>query len=161
MTIDTFKSSETIIDAVSSYLEVLLKDHTIPFKMKNPLMEGPLDDFNVLLHSCSHKNIVPTILKTFDGVPHPFQIFRCHSLTTEEELSVFLQRASKNTCQHLILEINRLPFQVQEVHTNFFNKAKYCDLEKIICIIVFFILSYSLDHYRNSRTQVKDAISYK
>ena len=107
------------MDAVSSYLAVLLKDHTLPVRIKNPLMERPLDDFNVLLHSCSDRNIVPTILNIFDGVPHPFQIFRCHSLTTEEELSLFLQQAGKHTCQHLILEINRLPFQVQEVNIYF------------------------------------------
>ena len=48
-----------------------------------------------------------------------FQVFQCHEHTTEEELSLFLQRADQHAFLHVLLEINKLSFQMQEVCSTF------------------------------------------
>lgn len=73
-----------------------------------------------ILHSC--KNFTPsqllrTIIGVFGGVPEPFEVFHCRPTVTEEELRLFLNpaRATKHPFQYLILEVNKLPYQLQEV----------------------------------------------
>jgi hypothetical protein len=53
----------------------------------------------------------------FGGVPEPFEVFHCRPTVTEEELRLFLnpKRATKHPFQYLILEVNKLPYQLQEV----------------------------------------------
>ncbi len=57
------------------------------------------------------------IISIYGGVPEAFEVFHCRATTTEEELRLFLspQRATKRPFQYLILEVNRLPYPLQEV----------------------------------------------
>ena len=49
------------------------------------------------------------------GIPECFEVLRCQSTTSEEELSLFLKRASQYPRQYIVLEVNKLPYKLQEV----------------------------------------------
>ena len=73
-----------------------------------------------ILHSCqgyTPSQLLRTIISVFGGVPEPFEVFHCRPTVTEEELRLFLnpKRATKRPFQYLILEVNKLPYQLQEV----------------------------------------------
>jgi len=71
-----------------------------------------------LLHYCprySQAQLIRLIVSIYNGVPEAFEVFRCHPLSTEEELSLFLKRVAKHPLQYLILKVNQLPFKLQEV----------------------------------------------
>ena len=57
------------------------------------------------------------IISIYGGVPEAFEVFHCRPTTTEEELRLFLnpRRATKKPFQYMILEVNRLPYPLQEV----------------------------------------------
>ena len=72
----------------------------------------------ILLHSCpgfTQMELIPLILNIFSGELKPFQVFRCQVSTTQEKLALFLKRAAKFPIPHLIVEVNKLPFHLQEV----------------------------------------------
>eukprot|EP00731_Ephydatia_muelleri_P026783 Em0018g883a len=118
---------QTPMLTISMFLSALLLNHSLPTRIKpaqrlmtrvTGLMPVSLECSQVL-HSCpgfTQNKLIPMILSIFDGVPEPFQIFRCQPLSTLEELDLFLQRAAKFPITHLILEVNKLPFQLQEVN---------------------------------------------
>ena len=71
-----------------------------------------------LLHYCpgySQAQLIRLVVSIYGGVPETFEVFRCHPSSTKEELSLFLKRMVKHRLQYLILEVNRLPFILQEV----------------------------------------------
>ena len=73
-----------------------------------------------ILHSCQYftpGQLSRMIISVFGGVPEPFEVFHCRPTATEEELRLFLnpKRATKHPFQYLILEVNKLPYQLQEV----------------------------------------------
>ena len=73
-----------------------------------------------ILHSCpgySQSQIIQLIIHIYGGVPEPFEVLRCRSNATMEEIQLFLnpRRAMKRPFQFLILEVNKLPYQLQEV----------------------------------------------
>ena len=73
-----------------------------------------------ILHSCqgyTPSQLLRTIISVFGSVPEPFEMFHCRPTVTEEELRLFLnpKRATKHPFQYLILEVNKLPYQLQEV----------------------------------------------
>ena len=70
------------------------------------------------LHYCpgySQAQLIRLIISIYNGVPESFEIFHCHSTSTEEDFSLFLKRVTKHPVQYLVLEVNRLPFKLQEV----------------------------------------------
>ena len=73
-----------------------------------------------VLHSCkgfSQSQLIRLIISVYGGVPEPFEVLHCQPTTTEEELRLFLspKRATKRPFQYLLLEVNKLPYQLQEV----------------------------------------------
>ena len=73
-----------------------------------------------ILHSCSgftQSQLIRLIISIYGGVPEAFEVFHCRSTTTEEDLRLFLnpKRATKHPFQYLILEVNKLSYQLQEV----------------------------------------------
>ena len=73
-----------------------------------------------ILHSCqgfSQAQLLRQIVSIYGGVPEAFEVFHCRPTTTKEELRLFLdpKRATKQPFQFLMLEVNRLPYQLQEV----------------------------------------------
>ena len=91
-----------------------------------------------ILHSCQHltpNQLVRMILQVFGGVPEPFEVFHCRPTVTEEDLRLFLnpKRATKRPFLKLILEVNKLPYQLQEVsHTSSSTDLVLPDTESLI-----------------------------
>ena len=70
------------------------------------------------LHYCPgylQAQLIRLIISIYNGVPEAFEIFHCHPTSTEEDFSLFLKRVAKHPLQYLVLEVNRLPFKLQEV----------------------------------------------
>ena len=125
------KKCQTPMLTISMFLSELFLNHSLPTGTKTVQrstmrVAGQMSNFldcSQVLHSCpgfTQNELIPLILSIFDGIPKPFQIFRCQSSSLQEELDLFLQRATKFAIPHLILEVNKLPFQLQEV--------SFCDI---------------------------------
>ena len=113
---------------VGRFLAVLFGNHSLPqrrgsgFGLPRPrsISRISLSSESVvqMLHYCpnySQAELIQLIVSIYDGVPESFEVFRCRPSSTEEELSLFLKRAAKHPLQFLLLEVNRLPFKLQEV----------------------------------------------
>ena len=110
---------------VGEFLGMVFKNHSLPkhrgeiFTRSHSISRLPLSPKPTqLLHYCpgySQAQLICLIISIYGGVPEPFEVFRCHPMSTEEELSLFLKRVTKHQLQYLILEVNRLPFKLQEV----------------------------------------------
>ena len=59
--------------------------------------------------------LIRLVLEIYSGPPEAFEIFHCKPETSEQEVKLFMKRMSHYPRQYLILEINRLPYQRQEV----------------------------------------------
>ena len=66
----------------------------------------------------THSELVGLVLRIYGGPPEPFEILHCKSSTTEEDVKLFMKRVHQHPRQYLVLEINHLPFQLQEVDSN-------------------------------------------
>ena len=64
---------------------------------------------------CSHNELVYLILSIYKGPPEPFELLRCYSTTTEEELRIFMKRILEHPRMYIILYVNYLPHFLQEV----------------------------------------------
>ena len=82
------------------------------------------------------------IVGIYCGLPHPFEVFHCYHDTTEEELNLFMKRTAKHPLQYLILQVNKLPFKLQEVcsiitlHTTFTDPLCYATCGSVIYVLV-------------------------
>eukprot|EP00731_Ephydatia_muelleri_P026772 Em0018g872a len=123
---------QTPMLTISMFLSALLLNHSLPTRIK-PMtsVAGRMSispECSQVLHSCpgfTQNELIPMILSIFGGVPEPFQIFRCQSSSTQEELDLFLQRAAEFPITHLILEVNKLPFQLQEHLMKFYLEIEH------------------------------------
>ena len=103
---------------VGEFLEVVFNNHFLPKRCGEAVSQRTSPDLTLLLHYCpgySQAQLICLIVSIYDGVPEPFEVFHCQPSSTEEELSLFLKRVAKHPRQYLILEVNRLPFRLQEV----------------------------------------------
>ena len=110
---------------VGHFLSTLFEEHLLPqrsaggsHRRRSISRSGITTDSNQLLHSCAgynQKELVRLIVSIYHGVPESFEVFHCRPTSTEEELSLFLKRAQKYPLEYLVLEVNRLPFKLQEV----------------------------------------------
>ena len=105
---------QTPMHTISMFLSTLLQNHSLPIKTVANMSEN----CSQVMHyypGFSQKELIPLILSIFGEFPKPFQILRCQSSSTLEELHLFLQRAAKFNIMHLLLEVNKLPIHLQEV----------------------------------------------
>jgi len=63
----------------------------------------------------SHATHLCLMLEVFSGIPEPYQLLRCQASTSEEELELFVKRAQNEINHYLVLDVNKLPFKLQEV----------------------------------------------
>ena len=63
----------------------------------------------------TQSQLLRLITEIYDGVPESFEVFYCHPLTTQEELKMFMERVKYHPLPYLILQVNKLPFNLQEV----------------------------------------------
>ena len=63
----------------------------------------------------TQSQLLRLITEIYDGVPESFEVFYCHPLTAQEELKMFMERVKYHPLPYLILQVNKLPFNLQEV----------------------------------------------
>jgi hypothetical protein len=74
--------------------------------------------FTQPLYSCpnySQMDFLCLVLNIFTGIPETYQVLRCQVTTTEEQLNLFLKRMEIHHAHYLVLNVNELPFKLQEV----------------------------------------------
>ncbi len=104
---------------VGQFLKALqerAKNYLLPFFSDTPL--PPSSSPPQVLHNClNHKmyDLTEVIVGIYRGLPQPFEVFRCHQETTEEELHLFIERITKHPRQYVIVQASRLSFKLQEV----------------------------------------------
>ena len=87
----------------------------VPHRLFSHLL---LYDVTHPLHFCPHYNqsqLIQTVVGICCGVPEAFEVFRCQSSTKMGQLSLFLERAARHSLRSIVLEVNKLPFKLQEV----------------------------------------------
>ena len=110
---------------VGRFLELVFKNHSLPTRCGKGLSQhwsvsqaSFSSEPTQLLHYCpgySQAQLIRKIVSIYSGIPEAFEVFRCHASSTEEELNLFLKQVAKYPLQYLVLEVNRLPFKLQEV----------------------------------------------
>ena len=113
-------SQEPPMLMVGQFLNILLKEHSIfsPDLMSMPRHHVSSTICNQPLYFCSsysNANCLRFILEIFSKIPEAYQVLRCQTTTSEEELELFLKRALTQPNYYLLLDINKLPFKLQEV----------------------------------------------
>ena len=107
---------------VGKFLQTVFSNHSLPkrcgLSLPQPCSVHSFPETTQLLHYCpgySQTQLIHLIISIYDGVPEAFEVFRCHSSSSKEELSLFMKRMAKHPLQYLILEVNQLSFKLQEV----------------------------------------------
>ena len=113
------------MEIAGGFLGDLLQNHPLPrrstkvVRRVNSATQFPgTSDANQFLHHApkySQSQLLRLIVSIYGGVPESFEVFRCRASTTQEELSLFLERVERRPLRYLILEVNKLPFRLQEV----------------------------------------------
>ena len=134
---------------VGSFLDMVFNNYSLPkhcvSDCPQPCSASQLSSPKPtqLLHYCprySQAQLICQILSIYNGVPEAFEVFRCHPLSTEDQLSLFLNRVSKHSLQCLILEVNQLPFKLQEVCCVYYAVVMKHLPYTHICILILCIL---------------------
>ena len=122
---------------VGRFLGTVFNNHSLPKRcgegLSRPRSVSRLSfspEPSQLLHYCpgySQAQLIRLIVSIYDGVPEAFEVFHCRPSSTEEELGLFLKRAAKHPLQYVVLEVNRLPFKLQEVHECLTISPHDCD----------------------------------
>ena len=105
------------MQVVGRFLELLFTNHKLPVR-SDPSPPSPHNTHSHLLHYCpgfTQGQLIQTVIGICSGIPESFEVFHCRPTTTEEELKLFLSRAVKHELRSLVLEVNKLPFKIQEV----------------------------------------------
>ena len=112
------------MERVGGFLKNVLKSEMLPrrsitvdddnFTAKQQGMCGTVQ---LLHHAPNYRQsqLVRLIVSIYNGVPESFEVFHCRSSSTKEQLCLFLDRINKHPLKYLVLEVNMLPFRLQEV----------------------------------------------
>ena len=116
------QSDNTPMHLVGKFLQTVFSNHSLPkrcgLSLPQPCSVHSFPETTQLLHYCpgySQTQLIHLIISIYDGVPEAFEVFRCHSSSSKEELNLFMKRMAKHPLQYLILEVNQLSFKLQEV----------------------------------------------
>ena len=127
----TIRKTDPPIYAVGLFLHHLFDGHSLPCRswiispvrpqIMPSLSSSSAFNFVQILHFCpayTQDRLIQVIFSIYSGVPESFEVFRCRPTTNEEELNLFFHRISKYPRHYLVLEVNRLPYMLQEVMIN-------------------------------------------
>ena len=89
--------------------EHLAQRYELPVELEQDILIAKQYDQQKLIH---------LIISIYNGIPEHFDILRCCSTTTEHDLNSFMRRVLLIPRLYLILEVNRLSFELQEVYTH-------------------------------------------
>jgi len=129
--VDKASPMELVGSFLSNMFQIFSREapHSLPKRYRNDLSQfssshkAPLspqheEELLNVLHIAldfTHSELVGLILRIYGGPPEPFEALHCKSSTTEEDVKLFMKRVHRHPRQYLVLEVNRLPFQLQEV----------------------------------------------
>ncbi len=86
------------------------------------------DELPHVLHKAPGYNqdqLIRLIVEIYGGPPEAFEVLHCRPTTSEQDLKLFIKRISKHpTRKYVVIEVNSLPYQLQEVHM--YIKAFLC-----------------------------------
>ena len=128
---------ESPMQWVGQFLSSLFQDHTLPRRCIIETCETHIrviPHFTQPLYSCptySQMDFICLILNICSGIPEAFQVLRCQETTMEEELNLFLRRAERHPSQYFVLNVNKLPYELQKVHEVMSCKLVYCHCGKV------------------------------
>jgi hypothetical protein len=104
---------------VGRFMNTLFENHPLLHQRCLAMDSTPYHDhFDQPLYSRPahlQLELICLILNIFDGIPEAYKVLHCNSCTTEEELCRFLKRVEKHHDHYLMLDVNKLPFKLQEV----------------------------------------------
>ena len=106
------------LQVVGNFLSKVFNGHSLPQRSQRVRCLDLSAESHQILHSCigyKQQQLIQLIVKIYNGVPESFEVFHCQSTSTEEEVSLFLKRAARHQLTCLMLEVNRLPYKLQEV----------------------------------------------
>ena len=105
------------METVGEFLDIILENFKTPQRCAKMITPPPYGHNMVLHHTPNYRQLqlVQLIISIYNGLPESFQVFHCHSNSTQEELNLFLQRIEMVPLTYLILEVNTLPYALQEV----------------------------------------------
>ena len=117
------EETEDPVYTMGTFLNFIFENHVLPHRCDHSssyVISGSSvgHEFVQLLHYCpgySQYSLIRFVIGLLHGVPESFEVFRCCSSTTEEDLKLFMKRASKHPLTYLVLEVNKLPNMLQEV----------------------------------------------
>ena len=113
------------------FLNIVFEDHNLPQRclIKNTLSHSShaAGYFAQPLYPCSvhsQQHVICLVLGIFSDIPESYRVLQCNKSTTEEELKRFLKRVEKHRGHYLVLDVNRLPFKLQEVSNTAVNHGR-------------------------------------
>lgn len=125
---------ELKIEVVGSFLHYLFLDKEynkkLPYRCCETLIHMTSPTASIVDVSHDYLYSVPgfnqgkltrLVLGIYGGPPEPLEFLRCCQTTTEEDLHVFMKRVQSHPRKYIILQVNHLPYHLQEVR----NHAKY------------------------------------
>ncbi len=126
------ETGDSPMDTVGSFLNTLFSISTPSFRLPsrdrveqirraNSVNADQVDVAVHTLHSApgyTHSQLVRLVLGIYGGPPEAVDVFHCQLTTTESELRLFMKRVTQHLGRsYLILEVNLLPYHLQEVYS--------------------------------------------
>ena len=114
----------TPMDVVGAFLAHLffqdIDDCCLPkqYNLADSEVSALLQKSSHFLHSAigyCQSLLIRLIVGIYGGLPEAFEVLHCNPTTTEQELKLFMKRITLHPRQYVILEVNRLPYNIQEV----------------------------------------------
>ena len=106
------------MDYIGRFLDLIFEDVLVAIPMT---LQVPKPGVFHYLHYAPGYNqdlLMELLLATYEGsIPQNFQVFRCHEICTEEEISFFFQKVDGFLSNYTILEVNRLTVPLQQVYS--------------------------------------------
>ncbi len=118
------------MDAVGLFLQHLFDNGEVELpKCRSSSSSGmpELDELPHVLHKAPGYNqnqLIRLIVEIYGGPPEAFEVLHCRPTTSEQELKLFIKRISKHPSRkYVILEVNSMPYQLQEVHMYVYQRV--------------------------------------
>lgn len=112
------------MEAVGCFLHKLITEHEMakyalkvrhPYRQLSRSISSQASTVLNLCHALSSAQLLALIINSYNGVPESFQLLRCHSSTSEEELHLFLKRVVQHPYQYMVIGVEKLRYDLQEV----------------------------------------------
>lgn len=122
---DSIDEASDPVIIIGEFLNHLFEGHNLPCRyhfsshlldIASPTLARKLQN---IVHFCpgySQCDLIKIIVDIYDDhIPESFEVLHCHSHTSEEDISQFMKRTKYFPGKYLFLEVNKLPYELQEV----------------------------------------------